>query len=68
MSRTKDIYRVGVGMLSEGMRIPGWWRTRRYEQMREQWSHRILLESLREDIAEGEQPPPDVLNHFPELR
>lgn len=65
--KKKDIYRVGVGILSSAITIPGWWKTRTYEDMRADWSHGVLATSVKEDREAGEDIPADVLANFPEL-
>lgn len=68
MLRTKDIYRTGMAILSDGIRIPKWWAGKSYEAMRKDWSHSTLLASVEDDIMNGDVPPREVLDHFPEIR
>jgi hypothetical protein len=65
--RYPNLIGIGKGILSEGMRIPGWWKTQDYATMRFNWSHDVLLRSLKDDMAQGELVPDDVFKDFPEL-
>lgn len=57
MRQRKHIYRIGMSILSDGVRIPGWWKGRTYQQMRAAWGHATLLASVLDDIMNGEVPP-----------
>lgn len=67
MSKHINILGIGRAILSEGIRLPQWWKTKEYNAMRRDWSHATLLASVRDDIMNGAIPPREVLDHFPEL-
>lgn len=67
-ARHPNILGIGKAILSDAIRIPEWWKKKTYQQMRVDWSHATLRESVRDDIMKGEVPPREVLDHFPELR
>lgn len=62
-----NIISTGQFIISEGTRLPGWWKTKSYEEMLRDWRHTTLRESVRADIAKGEAVPPEVLAYFPDL-
>lgn len=63
-----DLIGIGRAILSDGMRIPEWWRTKTYAEMRKDWSHELLKKSVEDDIMNGQVPPREVMDDFPELR